>query len=82
MPDEVNIEQSRTAASRAWWTFANCCAGRPTRTRALSKISLVQSTSRSTEKRRRQVNIAGVDRYFTKPYQEDKPADEPRGLIH
>jgi chemosensory pili system protein ChpA (sensor histidine kinase/response regulator) len=49
---------------------------------ATSEIPLIMITSRSTEKHRRQAEIAGVDRYFTKPYQEDKLIDELRGLIH
>lgn len=38
-------------------------------------------TSRSTEKHRRQAEIAGVDSYFTKPYQEDRIVDELNRLI-
>ena len=44
-------------------------------------IPMIMITSRSTEKHRRQAEIAGVDRYFTKPYQEDTLIDELRGLI-
>lgn len=44
-------------------------------------IPMIMITSRSTEKHRRQAEIAGVNRYFTKPYQEDTLIDELRGLI-
>lgn len=46
-----------------------------------ANIPLIMITSRSTEKHRRQAELAGVDRYFTKPYQEDALVDELRRLI-
>lgn len=44
-------------------------------------IPLIMITSRSTEKHRRQAETAGVDSYFTKPYQEDRIVDELNRLI-
>lgn len=46
-----------------------------------SGIPLIMITSRSTEKHRRQAELAGVDQYFTKPYQEERLVDELQRLI-
>lgn len=44
-------------------------------------IPMIMITSRSTEKHRRQAELAGVNSYFTKPYQEDRLVDELQRLI-
>ncbi|HSH41919.1 MAG TPA: response regulator, partial [Arenicellales bacterium] len=49
--------------------------------RATSAIPLLMITSRSTEKHRRQAETAGVDRYFTKPYQEDAVVEALNSVI-
>lgn len=46
-----------------------------------SGIPLIMITSRSTEKHRRQAEMAGVNSYFTKPYREDSLVDELQRLI-
>lgn len=46
-----------------------------------SDIPLIMITSRSTEKHRRQAETAGVDRYFTKPYQEDRLVEDLNQLV-
>lgn len=48
----------------------------------LSNIPLIMVTSRSTEKHRQQAMSAGVDRFITKPYQEDLLIQEINTLVH